>query len=161
MNFLPDLWIFLNTHVIFILSLPVTVWFVGFCFETGSRCVPRLTWNSTEIAFQGLRLKIFTTTPKLYLLGFFCLGFIVELFTSLSCFSHFLFLHFLGVWEKWKLFLATSRLLVIAHLYRFLPNPKSFVNILLQILLHVYLRVMRSRTIFFLLDLLETCKSPS
>lgn len=102
-------------------------------------------------------LLFFTTTPKLYLLGL-CLGFIVRLFTSLSCFFHFLFLHFLGV-EKWKLFF--SHIWVISDSTSFFIDSTSFINILLQTLLHVYLRIFRNRTVFFLLDLLETHKLPS
>lgn len=64
--------------------------------------------------------------PVLFgLCSFVFLCFIVGLFTSLSGFP--LFLHsrieIHTIWEKWKLFLATFRLLVIIlFLHRFLPN---------------------------------------
>lgn len=87
---------------------------VGFVLRQGwpGNLLPR-----TEIK------DFFTTPPSLYFLVyvclFVCLGFIVGLFPSLSCFPHF-FLHsrieIHTIWEKWKLFLATFRLLVIIPL---------------------------------------------
>lgn len=95
------------------------VCWVGFVLRKG--------WSGNLLPMTEIKVFFFTTPPRLYFLVCVCLfGFYCGIVYFIVMFSTF-FLHnrieIHTIWEKWKLFLATFRLLmIILFLLRFLPN---------------------------------------